>query len=130
MSKNTWNKDTHIVITNDDEAYGEVGTVGEIIIHGVEGEVDKQITLEEIKACAKYFTEQIGDFGVLLGDAEYGMAMYLSFKLEAIQRGGKLEVNMLDSIPIMHKWVEMEALKYLHTKLSKKLGVKHGKNEP
>lgn len=113
---NNWNHDLTIKITDEDEN----DVVGEIVIHGVEGEADERITLDEIKACTKYFGDQIGNAGEMLGDDEYGMAFFLSFRAEAIQRGGELKVNMLDTIPIMQKWLTVEALMYLQEKMKKK----------
>jgi len=114
---NNWNRDLTIKITDDEN---ENETVGEIVIHGVEGEAEEKITLDEIKACAKYFGDQIGNASEMFGDDEYGMAFFLAFRAEAIQRGGELKVNMLDTIPIMHKWLTLEATMYLHEKMKKK----------
>lgn len=113
---NNWNRDLTIRITDENEN----DVVGEIVIHGVEGEADERITLDEIKACAKYFGDQIGNASEMLGDDEYGMAFFLAFRAEAIQRGGELKVNMLDTIPIMHKWLTLEATMYLQEKMKKK----------
>ena len=110
MTENSWNHDTHIKFTDEGEVFEEV------VLHGVDGEADERITLEEIKACTKWFGDSIQD---IFNDKEYSMALCLSLKAEAIQRGGKLEVNMLDTIPIMHKWLTRETMEYLKIKTEK-----------
>lgn len=80
------------------------------MIHACEGVADEQITLEEIKACTKYFGTRIQQ---IWPGQEFNMAFYLAMHKEAAQRGGKLDVSMLDTIPIMSKWCTREALTYL-----------------
>ena len=92
--------DAHII---DDDGK-EIG-----VIHACEGVADEQITLEEIKACTKYFGTRIQQ---IWPGQEYNMAFYLAMHKEAAQRGGKLDVSMLDTIPIMSKWCTREALTY------------------
>lgn len=106
MAENYWEHDTKIIFTDDNKNEG-------VTIHGVKGKVDEKITLQDIKTCAKYFGYIVSES---FDDIEYGMAIYLSIKKEAIQRGENIEVSMLDTIPIVHKWVEEEALKYFRDK--------------
>jgi hypothetical protein len=120
VKENAWNRDTHIRITDDDEV------IEEFVMHGIEGEADEKITLQDIKTCVKYFGALIDD---LLDDVEYSMALRLAFQEEAIQRGGKFECNMLDTIPLMNKWLTDEAAEYLKDKIAKRLGIEDGQDE-
>ena len=111
---NSWNHDTHIIDSEDGTDIA--------VIHGVAGEPDEKITLEEIKVCAKFFGCSIGEITNVVGDMESAMGIYLSLKAEARQQGnGEIEVNMLDMIPIMHKWLTDEALLYLHEKMKRQV---------
>jgi hypothetical protein len=56
----------------------------------------------------------------ITGDTEYDVAMALALSAEGLQRGESIKVNMLDMIPIVHKWIEPKTLKYLQNKVEKK----------
>ena len=110
--KHNWEKDARILLTEKGDA------IDEVIVHGVKGEADHQITLEEVRTCMRYFGDVIGWWNTAFNhDAEFGMASYLALKQEAKQRGQEqMEVNALDLIPIRQKWLTSEAVKYFHDK--------------
>lgn len=110
--KHNWEQDKKILLTEEGE------TIDEVIVHGVDGEADHQITLKEIRTCMRYFGDVIGEWNSIFNyDAEFGMASYLALKQEAKQSGKQqIEVNMLDMIPIRQKWLSPETTKYFHDK--------------
>ena len=97
-----WDEDTE-ELTGDEKIT--------ITFEPVEGEADRKITLEDIKSCAKFFNGAV-DNNVGLTD-EFSIAIFLALNEESRQRGELVECSLLDTIPIMHKWLTTEALDYL-----------------
>jgi len=111
VKKNRWEHDTHIKFTDEGETFEDV------VIHGVQGEPDYQITLDDIRECIGGMDKK---YHGVTGDTEYDVAMVLALSAEGQQRGESIKINMLDMIPIVHKWIEPKTLKYLQNKMEKK----------
>ncbi len=115
MKKHKWNNDRHFQLTDDN---GEI--LDDLVIQGVEGEPDKRISIQDIRTCVKYFGNDIND---IFDDIEYSMAAYLAVKAEGRQKNKDMNVSLLDTIPLMSKWLTPNAHNYLLEKRAKQLGM-------